>query len=138
MAKTEACPECGDLFDPRGIKLHRKVRHGVPSPGGGFYSSNKTPPSTADQTGSDELDDDGQSQKRKAYIAAHETWERTGDYGESIKAASRYAVSHDEAKRAVEAAEKRTIGEELHTDEFIQKSEEEKSFKKRDGRWGFF
>tara|TARA_R110000824_G_scaffold56584_2_gene154780 strand:- start:108 stop:329 length:222 start_codon:yes stop_codon:yes gene_type:complete len=29
MAKTEKCPECEAMFDPRGIKLHRKVKHGV-------------------------------------------------------------------------------------------------------------
>ena len=106
MAKTETCPECGDSFDPRGIKLHRKVRHGVPSAGGGFYSESSKPRLTPDQSGTD--DEDDRSEKRKAYIAAYETWERTHDYGESIKAASRYSVSHDEAKRAVEAAEKRT------------------------------
>lgn len=29
MAKTEECPECGEMFDPRGIRLHRKAKHGV-------------------------------------------------------------------------------------------------------------
>lgn len=29
MAKTITCPECGKLFDPRGIKPHRAVQHGV-------------------------------------------------------------------------------------------------------------
>lgn len=29
MAKTEKCPECGTLFDPRGLKTHRASAHGV-------------------------------------------------------------------------------------------------------------
>jgi hypothetical protein len=29
MAKTAKCPECGEMFDPRGLPLHRKAAHGV-------------------------------------------------------------------------------------------------------------
>jgi hypothetical protein len=60
MAKTETCPECGDLFDPRGIKLHRKVRHGVQSPGGGFYSESSKHPSTPAPSGTDITEEEDQ------------------------------------------------------------------------------
>lgn len=29
MAKTQACPECKVLFDPRGLAQHRTTAHGV-------------------------------------------------------------------------------------------------------------
>lgn len=48
MAKTEKCPECGQMLDPRGFRFHRAAKHGVSmqqSKGAGVSSA---PPIAAD------------------------------------------------------------------------------------------
>lgn len=42
-----ACPECGELFVPRGIAAHRRMRHGVVTPAGPFQVAAPLPSSPA-------------------------------------------------------------------------------------------
>lgn len=42
-----SCPECGELFVPRGIAAHRRMRHGVVAPSGPFPIAAPLPSSTA-------------------------------------------------------------------------------------------
>ena len=42
-----ACPECGELFVPRGIAAHRRMRHGVVTPAGPFQVAAPLPSSAA-------------------------------------------------------------------------------------------
>lgn len=39
MAKTTKCPECGEAFDPRGLKPHRWAKHQVKESGAAAVAS---------------------------------------------------------------------------------------------------